>query len=695
MQDRDSETTEYDTLALAGDVLSKSVIESDSLHLPGIPQYVPPIDGDPLPDRLRTPSPLSNRPNRLPPSCPSTSESESVSMQRQLQRQLLRQLEAFSSRQLLGAGGFSTVDEVQHRETGLRVSRKTLKALKSRDQSARSQLQKEVNVLQKLRHPHIIRFMGIYKDAILLSPVAETTLAVWLDNFKVDRPQGLSETIMKMLGCLTSSVRYLHEQRPIIKHMDIKPQNVLLVMQQGQEDPHVVLSDFGISSTEDDSTNSNGKAIPLTRKYCAPEVSDGTSRDVTADIWSLGCVFLEMAAVAFSEDNPQWLEFRKQFSGRKGKYYWQDVHALQELLTKSNEQAKSQREVNVARTVKTMLRAQPDERPDAAALAMIFTPGPCCLSWPNEKEAYPGPHEELQAAGSLSKQDGHDCHRDNVHSSVDRAKQWMHECADHEVCRLESSRFKSLPTRLVDLQSEGSPGVVRIVDSADLDPNTSQDYVAVSYLWTEHELKLSASRLSEMERILPLEELSPALNEAIAKAQQSGFRYMWVDSLCVLQDSEKDKRHECHKMADVFRNAALTMTLHQFTKKQGGSERSDHGGTDAGQTRLANSLPIIDFLTPGLAYDTRAWVLQEQLLSRCFLHLGGEQLYWECNALKASETFPAGIKSAQGLSSLLWEKVHMQLPGPLSSQRHIDDETQRPSMTREPVRLRANDTPTV
>ena len=175
---------------------------------------------------------------------------------------------------LLGTGGFSTVDEVIHRETSLRVSRKTLK---NRDESALEELRKEVEVLKKLRHPHIIRFLGAYakddKVSILLSPVAETTLDVWLERSFADDHAGLANDIATMFGCLASSIRYLHEQRPVVRHGDIKPQNIL-VMHGEYGAPHVVLSDFGISSSEHESSGPQ-TSTPLTRQYCAPEVAAG------------------------------------------------------------------------------------------------------------------------------------------------------------------------------------------------------------------------------------------------------------------------------------------------------------------------------------------------------------------------------------------------------------------------------------
>lgn len=598
--------------------------------------------------------------------------------------------QSFLSVKLLGTGGFSTVDEVVHRETNLRISRKTLK---NRDQSAIDELKKEVDVLQKLRHPHIVRFLGAYskgdKMSILLSPVAETNLALWLDTNNANRPAGLAHTIVQMLGCLSSSIRYLHEQRPVVKHMDIKPQNIL-VMPGSQSFPHVILSDFGISSIED---TQEDKSKPLTRQYCAPEVPDGHSRGQAADIWSLGCVFAEMATVAFNEDNPDWLEFRQQFRGRDRKYYWQDVPAVQDWLSRFLGDATSLAEATVVRTVKSMLSQEPAQRPNAAMLTMVFTPAPCCLSWPNEKASFPGPLEELRTVETLVSEDGSLCCTQlHLHAGSEEtqlcenfahAKSWLTECQeDHDACHGPPSDTKVLPTRLLHIHRTGSGNLwARLVESSQLDPSSSTtDYVALSYVWGSEELTLSEDNMEALQREIPRDILPRAISKAISAADRIGYQYIWVDSLCVLQDSEKDKERECLAAANVYRNAALTIVLDQLRdtpqdhiKKEpncsGGPKPEAYMiasalGSASDKLAARAILPAIDFLTPGFAWDTRAWSLQERLLSRRLLHLGAEQMYWECNTLKASETFP------RGLPPLLWEKVHTVSPSGAAFPEH-------------------------
>jgi serine/threonine protein kinase len=610
---------------------------------------------------------------------------------------------AFLSVKLLGTGGFSTVDEVVHLETNLHVSRKTLK---NRDLSAIQELRKEVSVLQKLRHPHIIRFLGAYakgdKMSILLSPVAETTLAVWLENPLTGRSPGIAHTVVKMFGCLVSSIRYLHEQRPVVKHMDIKPQNIL-VMHGNQEFPHIILTDFGVSSSEA-YVYPERRTKPLTRQYCAPEVPSGLAREQAADIWSLGCVLVEMATTAFSATNSQYLDFRKEFNGSEGKCYWQNIPRLHRWLSGFQEQASTPTEATVVLAVASMLSSEPTERPDAATLTMVFTPAPCCLGWANENASFPGPQEEFETVEMLVREDSIDC-RTQLHDSdasydqkiepFTRAKNWLHECSfEHEACRRPISEASFLPTRLVDLQPMGTESslesVIRIVDSVDIEPTT---YAVISYVWGSSDLTLSSSRMHEMQSALTRDMLSTALNDAMTAAKNIGYRYIWVESLCIVQDSQSDKLHECPAMANVYRNAALTIVAHaklatspvisgnaispkdcdnigtSMTWNSKAEGASNHGApppsitlstitsrsTTTGTPTHLDALRNQDFAT-----DTSSWSLQERLLSRRLLHLTGEQIYWECNALKASETFP------QGLPSLLWEKVHTK-PTSISS----------------------------
>ncbi|KAH7084581.1 kinase-like domain-containing protein [Paraphoma chrysanthemicola] len=172
----------------------------------------------------------------------------------------------------------------------------------------------EVACLQRLNHAHVIRCVGTYVQrrelSILLYPAASHNLETFLDWYtdldkchygaefhssKTER-QAVQEGLRRMFGCLTSTIHFIHTH--LIKHMDIKPTNILVDMKHGRY-PRVYIADFGIaraySHAEDVETDSR---TSFSKTFAAPEVVRQDMRGFAADIFSLGCVFLDMLSVA-------------------------------------------------------------------------------------------------------------------------------------------------------------------------------------------------------------------------------------------------------------------------------------------------------------------------------------------------------------------------------------------------------------
>jgi hypothetical protein len=211
---------------------------------------------------------------------------------------------------------------------------------------------REISILRKLRHRHVITLVGTYIQrrylGLLLWPVAQCDLAVMLhfvekENFGPE----LSETfdgydidvgefaevagtqyrrIWSMFGCLTSAMLYLHENN--VRHKDIKPSNILL-SREG-----IWITDFGASKDfTSDFTSTSASQERGTLKYCAPEVAKFEESGRSADIFSLGCVFLEMMVVLVHKHTLSDLESCR--TARNGSYeanlqYLDDWFALVE-----------------------------------------------------------------------------------------------------------------------------------------------------------------------------------------------------------------------------------------------------------------------------------------------------------------------------------------------------------------------------
>jgi serine/threonine protein kinase len=162
----------------------------------------------------------------------------------------------------------------------------------------------EVSHLTRLNHAYILRVVGTYVKgrelSILLYPVAEYNLETFLAAFKIslsyEQWQQMWSSIVPMFWCLSNAVRYIHQE--LTKHMDIKPQNILLGRHRNSTSGYkIYIADFGIAlayhsadAMETDSRTS------FTKRYAAPEVVKQDLRGRPADIFSLGCVYYELLA---------------------------------------------------------------------------------------------------------------------------------------------------------------------------------------------------------------------------------------------------------------------------------------------------------------------------------------------------------------------------------------------------------------
>jgi serine/threonine protein kinase len=218
----------------------------------------------------------------------------------------------------LGKGGFGYVDRVLSTISYKEYARKLIPRGRTfkKDQTVLRDFERELANLKRLSHPHIIELVGSYTDprfvGIIMSPVADCNLREFLDASPLSA-ENLS-LLRTFFGCLTAALCYLHENR--IRHKDIKPQNVLVKGHQ------VFLTDFGISLdwTELGHSTTSGPTIRSPR-YCSPEVADDSSRNSSSDVWSLGCIFLEMWTVLVGETVAALLAYLEKTDEQETRYY--------------------------------------------------------------------------------------------------------------------------------------------------------------------------------------------------------------------------------------------------------------------------------------------------------------------------------------------------------------------------------------
>ena len=189
----------------------------------------------------------------------------------------------------LGEGGSGTVDLVISKLSRKKYARKRLDRKKTFEDSAQAMkfFRNEVRLLKKLNHHHLVKFVGSYTDpeyvGIIMEPVADMNLLEFLSQTSFN--PGEYESIREAFGCLCAAFMYL--QRQNCRHKDIKPQNILV------KERKVYVTDFGIARDWKalGRSTTTGDIGPVSKAYAAPEV---ILQEPSSDIWSLGCVYLDM-----------------------------------------------------------------------------------------------------------------------------------------------------------------------------------------------------------------------------------------------------------------------------------------------------------------------------------------------------------------------------------------------------------------
>lgn len=148
---------------------------------------------------------------------------------------------------------------------------------------------------------------------------------------------------------------------------------------------------------------------------------------------------------------------------------------------------------------------------------------------------------------------------------------------------------------------------------------------------------------------------------AVKVARRIGVRYIWIDSLCIIQDSDNgsDWLAEAPKMQDIYRHSSCNIAASDSNDAYGGMFRSrnSHQLAAARYTGVPGRSCVLlgattwrvvtgslwqDGLLEGPLY-ARGWVFQERMLAPRILHYSREQIYWDCATVSACETLPAGM----------------------------------------------------
>ncbi|KAI5921040.1 heterokaryon incompatibility protein-domain-containing protein [Camillea tinctor] len=228
-------------------------------------------------------------------------------------------------------------------------------------------------------------------------------------------------------------------------------------------------------------------------------------------------------------------------------------------------------------------------------------------------------------------------------------QEWIQDCdSNHAMCRSGNKELSRMPTRLVDVGHN-----LRLVDSVSIKPSK---YVALSHCWgpLEQNQKFCTYKntMGTLKQCIEFSELPPMFRDAITVTRGLGIEYIWIDSLCIIQDDENDWERESSKMEQVFSTAYCTLGASSATSSLQGFlvDRINRPCLQL-QTKDGNRLYVchtIDDFKRDVELgelNKRGWVLQERALSRRSIYYTSKQVYWECGNGVRCETLTYLINS--------------------------------------------------
>ncbi|KAK4118141.1 HET-domain-containing protein, partial [Parathielavia appendiculata] len=198
-----------------------------------------------------------------------------------------------------------------------------------------------------------------------------------------------------------------------------------------------------------------------------------------------------------------------------------------------------------------------------------------------------------------------------------------------------------LPSRLVDVGSSNADGCRLYLPSE----NETGLYIALSHCWGGvTPTQTTQGNFESFTQQIP-EPLPQTFSDAVAVTRAFGIRYLWIDSLCIIQDSPEDWALHAPLMAKVYGDAWVTISADAAADSfEGFLQHADRGRFRAVRSRRGSAACselaklLVTFCrsrnsVPDSRLSTRGWVFQERALAPRTLHFGSAEVGWECRSL--------------------------------------------------------------
>lgn len=267
-------------------------------------------------------------------------------------------------------------------------------------------------------------------------------------------------------------------------------------------------------------------------------------------------------------------------------------------------------------------------------------------------------------------------------SSNHLAAECLEECIhNHELCPKPHPSI--LPTRIIDCTNPDKPRLVITGLNACAEQSSHHRYVALSYVWGEaqqHNTRIN--NVDSYTQGIDTNLIPQTIKDAMAATHAFRIQYLWVDALCILQDSEEDKAKEIAQMGNIYRNAYFTIIAASAQRASQGFLQDRPGYVAYVHLPFLCPDGTVGSMSLSPVYDqydhtqepvnSRAWCLEERLLSPRALIYASHTLQYHCqtSTVNIGDAISAP-RATERLPSFMFHHQHFSVEDDKSTEREV------------------------
>ena len=223
------------------------------------------------------------------------------------------------------------------------------------------------------------------------------------------------------------------------------------------------------------------------------------------------------------------------------------------------------------------------------------------------------------------------------HTYFELMKHWLKDCNEKHDC--STAEPSSLPKRLIDVGNE--PYFKTEIHLYETHASEEGRYVALSHPWGDPKQHppfcTYTSNLEDHKRSIDITKLPKTFQDAIKVTRELGVKYLWIDSLCIVQGEDGDWLEESKQMEHVFHSAYCVIAA---TCARGSADGFLASRPVRDYVAVQKRKEILFYICESIddfhgevldgSLNKRGWVLQERVLARRTIYFAEKQTYWQC-----------------------------------------------------------------